>query len=745
MWLYVWVSLLALLQNAGAQEECNFPAYLLRHDLWQTDITMQGAKTGKYVELTETTMVMTSFSSTQDIKVTHECVRNEEGGKVVTRTGDDAMAGYQCFQFIKRSNNVVQLMMSYVSLSLTDDICSEDNLIRQASPLVAPYVEEDEEFAQCSLNGGYDMDVYDSKGEAWCVNDQLKARWESNCQAGEGVKVEFRNFDCKATLSMQIIQTLFCLATWTEAGYVFSVVINNDDDRPGLWMMRHEVGAEDEGLQRSIIGENPDVYHSFNTLFFSDLAADIDNTPSREDYLRFRMTRVVYPTLCEDEACSCTTCDENTQFYCQKKCHRCDHLKLIRRCQFAGETRGEWLQVREGGRTNVRVGQTMMYVDGLLPLQCMQLFTEGWYEGMGRRSLSTIYSDGCRPRYNCVEMTAVSPNVMNYRLGQAVIWPSTEELTPQDICQESVFNDDPHPIEDKYHNKRSKFLIKSAGSRVPVSCGLYGNWDVNATSRVSGEVYSANINACSNDTTTFTISLKTDIGTMRQRLMCLSSTTTSTEVDMFVQVQDMDDPSEIFCYMFHQADWHIRPTLLVTHPSDCYPGLATQVLYAKSPHYLIRMDFVDEFPDGLNDTSCDREPISSTSQAMRETTLPWDRSSVSVHEHMGASSTPTYKQPSTPKHEHHYTITTTSGPSDAGDVWNNTETTTRFKDKVESTTMSGRPTSKIAGIQENGQENGDPPYTTQHSAVRAGDAAMTMPSANLLALCAILVSIRCIY
>ena len=584
--------LLSLGCHAQDQPSCTFPAYMQARQHWESHVAMERRMTGQYMDFTQSRMTTREYSAEGDSVTTRDCVQQFTVNKVLVELTVDGVPSYQCMEFVQRSASVAQLKLSQVQPERSEALCDEPSLSLQPWLLVWPFTDNTDEFVPCSLTGGYDMTLFDHQADkAMCDDYYLRARWESDCQGPEGTLIDFRFFDCQGGLSMDTKQALQCLGTWTEGTWEFSVMSNNDELWPKLWLLRHPVidsqGDEDE-VQATLL---------------ADLVADTGDAVTQTSRVyTLSMTRKMFESLNEDEAEQCEPdfCEELRGFYCQKTCGTGDALENIPRCQFYQVSRGEWLDISIESTSYVRVANSMLYTDGLLPFQCMQLHAEQWHHGTGRKALVTVFKNGCRPRYNCVELIKRGWNILEYRLGQGTIWPYTAHLVAGHVCGDDNFADDPAPLADRYRNQRKKYLVLKSlrtNRRTPMNCGVTGRYDMQISYK-NGQRCSGSLDLCQMNTMRLNVKGCEGIP-QRQTFTCIG--TMVSEPDTYVMTESDSDPDDVHCWLFQQTEWMGKPTLVVTRPSECHERTMFDVTYKNATNYLAKVEFAAETMDIKNE------------------------------------------------------------------------------------------------------------------------------------------------
>ena len=129
---------------------------------------------------------------------------------------------YTCIQIVRRKNNIIQLKQAKVTKSLNMDLCSDNNLHLDGWLIIDTNSVMNQR-EDCSLNGGFNMQVYDkSTFDGVCDEFLGETRLESECLPGEGMNFYFRRETCvPGGLYMDVSQRTYCLANWDDEVFNF--------------------------------------------------------------------------------------------------------------------------------------------------------------------------------------------------------------------------------------------------------------------------------------------------------------------------------------------------------------------------------------------------------------------------------------------------------------------------------------------------------------------------------------------
>ena len=394
--------------STSVAEGCNFPAFMqtngTQRDWWgrvkeqYTEFTFQVSVQGNELQSVATDSSATSY--------TWVCLQAQSRGRfmVAHEQSGQQSTRFTCVEFVKRSNNVVQLRSAPISRRMNNALCGNTALQLDSWLLIdKTHVAEDEHV--CALQGGYSIRIFDKTyQQGKCDGYQGETRLESECLQGEGLYFYFRQQSCVPdSLYMYFTQRTVCLANWQEGPFTF-MLLRHDLLPQYMWLMRYPT---------LLTGD------SFIAYLFKDLVADID-TPvvSTENYLRLDMvadTRQPVSSLCIDdyEVCSMwrSPCDAGPQMAltCSRTCNLCNATRP-NVCSFPGDWQGTWY---DGGRLDtaaVTTDQSTLTVHG-------QVEEKFWCVDWDRtplpnpsdrntrdQMLVAEFHNGCKPRYTCAAL-----------------------------------------------------------------------------------------------------------------------------------------------------------------------------------------------------------------------------------------------------------------------------------------------------------------------------------------------------
>lgn len=83
-----------------------------------------------------------------------------------------------------------------------------------------------------------------------------------------------------------------------------------------------------------------------------------------------------------------------------------------------------------------------------------------------KRVLLELYSNGCLPRYACVEMAKVTSSVMKFRLGNRIIWPLQNlKNQKEEVCKTDHFKSRDAHGSKSTKERPAKLLVNTGNIR----------------------------------------------------------------------------------------------------------------------------------------------------------------------------------------------------------------------------------------------------------------------------------------
>lgn len=602
---------------------CTFPLYTTRYPRWETRISLERYKIGAYWTFNQTTANFTDLLTQKQNSYQYTCETEVSPYVFVMKlqlqrdpnklplqndqsTIDTDLKDYMCVQFFEHSTSILQLKVSQLSvLAPKETLCGGDQSSWDNQILVWPRMEN---YEACPITGGFQFSMTDhSIGIKLCANSYLPPAFESECLKDEGINIDFRNFQCRGELGMQVNQRLLCLGNWVEGNFTFSVTTNQDETWPRLWMLRLPLQMQDH--------------------FDAELLTEIKVVTTEvielsSDHYTLHMNRTQFASTCEDEAVDCNNCNNNTMQYCQKSCGAC--LSSVP-SNYSTTTIGSWLQVSSSGTKMVNISTSAMTV-GNISFPFLSLAMKNGYTTKDRRALTMTFYNGCRPRYLCADFVPKGDSVLQYRLSQYVMWPHSLPMTADDLCNDDLFSESKtqaaptsNPGTHKY-----KAIVKSEESPPSTTqCGfIRGHFHLTAHLPF-GSNCTALLDTCNSESeTSFQLVKSSDcddrfnVGTEHQ---CLASFRDETNEDLVV-ITGTGGVNAFYCWVLHKEEWESRPRLFLTYAADCNSDIIKYILYRNYTRYLAHFE-IAAGPGYLGTYSC-LEDTSSLFNLSKTTTLP---------------------------------------------------------------------------------------------------------------------------
>jgi hypothetical protein len=532
----------------------------------------------------------------------------------------------QCFQFIRRSPNVVQIARSQPAAVLS----SCDVLILDEFLLVWPKLDDGSTGSAavgCGLVGGYTFWLADAGGSSnpICADSFLPPIIESDCGAAVGdadnIRVDFRQLNCMGRLSMPMTLRLYCLGAWSVDNYTFSVVTDNNPLWPKLWLFRFPAATGVAVRDIPIVG-----HVTTNIAATRDAEMQPSKTGTGSVVYSVHFTPTSFLSLCSDEAtgCNASRCADDDYYggaaevHCQKTCGTCSSSNASY-CQFADDSQGVWIEFSsERGHRIIDVNETEIKttdseLQGSSMAVCADLSTDRWFTSAQRRPTATIYtSTGCRPLLTCYEFVRRTVAVLVYRVGRQVQWPAPSlPLTAGAVCGDAQFNaDKTNPTDVSRYRVLVKAGIDPSSSNVHAPCGFSGWMQLNGRLQATGSNVTGQLDTCGFDVFTFRyVQRQTDgSSSVTQTHRCLAAFTDAATNDMYIITassepsgnedagdakQSSDQETAIaYCWLFQQNAWEPRPRLYLTLAADCNQETSVDVLYRSGHHCIAQFDII---------------------------------------------------------------------------------------------------------------------------------------------------------
>ena len=417
-------------------DACKFPRYLQTNSVWSTNYKdgniLKAYFKGNYIQASrcnpEGTCVeyrLKCLSELNEDKFEVEHIDKDE----------DSPSQYLCVQFLRRTDSIIQMKESSKLYFRNPNACRDHMLTLDNWPLVSSdnfYKRK----VKCPFEGGYNLRMQKSNGDLVCASRLIPARLESECETGDGITIDFRTSDClEPDLEMDLIQTLYCVATWEHGDYTFIIVRPQEEDFKA-WCLRITGTGDLRYIKQG---------HLFLD-FVCDPGDGSGNIRETSNYLLLEFELLVVNTICADQS---EVCDENRLcgheigFYCPKACNRCSGE--LRPCSFPEKFRGHWLDISTEQQHDVNITYYDLSIANEGRFQCLEK------EGNDFTNISVMFQtfeNGCFPRFACLDLTKQSALTLEYRMGNRVKWP-VKSLDNLDnlksiVCDESNFRTNAH-------------------------------------------------------------------------------------------------------------------------------------------------------------------------------------------------------------------------------------------------------------------------------------------------------------
>ncbi|GAB1608632.1 uncharacterized protein LOC115213432 [Argonauta hians] len=481
-------------------------------------------------------------------------VRHEEYGKAPT---------YACLEFVRRGVAIMQIRESNFASHFDLQLCQDHRLKLNPWPLILRIRIRDE-YLLCPLEGGYNMKIVDSFGlQNGCNMKALPMRLESECIAGEGITFYFRSETCLQNTPMETTTNLICVASWWDDGYTFTIVRSYKGD---IWCLRTQKSSDSTDEKK--------IYLFFDLICpkgIDDIMgwSGASNTIQHaKNYIIVTLTRVLYTRLCQDEykECKQVTCTRLTESECPYSCRKCDPLEPPAICSFPSRLRGPWYQTNYDGIKDIQISESNFEIDHVGSFKCVSLSRIST-RSEGRYSVLSMFKNGCRPRYSCIQITDYSPMVMGYVLSKSIVWPLIDEHLKDSICSNQRFVSDVKPIGDTFRSFPNSF--KPIVTRSPLEkyqdCKFETSYEIRLALKPGRGCYGSMYQDCF-DNTLFRIEMKNcPIHAHVSDYRCLI-TFKPNYWEKAVLMQNRDNTSDTICLL--KSEMH-KNEVIVMAASEC--------------------------------------------------------------------------------------------------------------------------------------------------------------------------------
>ena len=444
--------------------ECVFPYSFLDHQ-WYYRISPQRSTRTKVIfgenrvrfeeqQLPSDNILSSSTLTCEEMVDSHTFVLKE--------INNDNTESYKCVEFVIRGQSIMQIKESAVYDHRDRHLC-EKNRLTLRPWLIVSYSLMRQEFTPCRINGGYNMKIKNHfDQDHGCNNMDHPMRYESDCMAGEGVIFDFRKKECTGMMTNNIVQRATCVTHWYHGDYLYSIV--RKVKTGNVWCIRYP---------RNMKSDNVEV------IVYDDVICPDDSFPNTEDifFFKLQLHRTIHTDLCADEYEQCSAMSFPCMPYIKEQCHRscktCDINESPAICSFPRRFRGSWYLSNSIGTEAVNISDHSVQIGSIGNFKCISL-PGSPLKSKRRYTTVSMFSNGCRPRYTCVNFKRLGPAVIGFSVSQSLRWPLNLESPGETLCSESNFKPDPVPIFDTYRSlvNALKPILPVTRKHKPVPCNL---------------------------------------------------------------------------------------------------------------------------------------------------------------------------------------------------------------------------------------------------------------------------------
>ena len=329
---------------------------------------------------------------------------------------------YQCFQFIKRSEFVVQWKVGKENERFKD--CHEEFGVLNNWPLVYIPVVQAAPFhilPHCPSLGGFQMKVYEDDGSPVinfpCKNDNPSPRLESGCIPGEGIFLYPSANQCdRYGLLEGTGAKLHCLGNWEDDKYSYTVVLPSE-----------LTGINSTHCLR-INKSNP---VSESAILFLDSVCDTGTVhPKQHAYFRLDLRKKVINSLCDNysDQCSSGSCQSIYQATtCFRTCRNCPKTKAV---ETESMEQGLWYLQRNDVLDVIDIGRDYFNLPLFGNMKITGHHTSNRYTSVCQSSnslleggrgyiLTSLPGNGCLPRVVQVKLKRLNKLVSLIQISQS--------------------------------------------------------------------------------------------------------------------------------------------------------------------------------------------------------------------------------------------------------------------------------------------------------------------------------------
>ncbi|XP_046559965.1 uncharacterized protein LOC124268948 [Haliotis rubra] len=368
----------------------------------------------------------------------------------VVQYGPDRTPKFACMKFLRRSENVVQVLESAPRETNDAGLCDESNLKLDEWPWVGPYTSRP---YFCPISGGFTFRTFSRlTNEDVCEDEWRRSQLEIECLSGDGLDfIAPTGSICNPFLRHGVWKRLTCCAGWENNGFIF-IVASDVSEKP-RYCLRFPKNQDGE----------------FSVLIYFNVICPEEpdgKPPHGIEYYEMRMRRRD-PNRCEDdddrkcrELLATGVCgkDINISQHCKKTCQMCQGQPR-QKCRFDPKLHGNWMLYDRDRNEEISINHNRASFSKFGRFSCRET-------GSDENQYKTVseFTNGCSPRYTCIEFHRRNNNVLQYRISKSM----RTDADLEDLCS---FHDDPFPLGDSYRSFFYKNLVLSK-KLWPSYCGL---------------------------------------------------------------------------------------------------------------------------------------------------------------------------------------------------------------------------------------------------------------------------------
>ena len=408
----------------------------------------------------------------------------------------------------------------------------------------------------CSLNGGFNMQVYDKSTFTGVCDGYLgETRLESECLPGEGLNFYFRQPACIPDgLYMDVSQRTYCLANWDDEVFNFILLKHSRIDH--LWVFRYP-----RGIRRG---------NNFKALLMKDLYSSTETSISESNnYLILSISNQTpksLSTLCYDDYEICSALEdpcsrsEDVAKACARTCGYCSDIRPAV-CHFNLSINGSWSDANhpEDG-PYVQINATSVDITGTETLHCID-----WSDGerssakldsdlrqidsdhTDERMLVTVSDNGCRPRFTCAKFTKL-PKVFFMQLSQTRLWPLVSGREDPYNCSNFIYTTNKDIDKNPYRKRLSTLFTPKKVTSVSCDLSRFSRFDV----RFKGGTFCAGFVAQSSSKSTVQFHLSNCPASIltRTKFTCVEYANLQPQGDVLLITRTNTTTPNVHCWLF---------------------------------------------------------------------------------------------------------------------------------------------------------------------------------------------------